>query len=50
MNTDKFIEVCPNFLRNVGMMRQWLNEERIDAPKKMVSNEDILYWLNIKES
>lgn len=33
-------------IRNVGMMRQWLNEDRITDPKKMVTNEDILHWLN----
>jgi hypothetical protein len=36
------------FRRNIGMMRQWLNEDRITDPKKMVSNavlEDLLHWL-----
>ena len=29
----------------VGMLRQWLNEDRIDDPQKLVSNEDLEYWL-----
>jgi len=30
---------------NIGMLRQWLNEDRIDEPNKMVTNEDIKHWL-----
>ena len=26
---------------NIGMLRQWLNEDRIDDPKKFVTNEQI---------
>lgn len=35
----------------MGMLRQWLNEDRIDSPKKMVTNEQLEYWLQapIKE-
>lgn len=33
-------------IQNIGMMRQWLNEDRITDPKNMVTNEDILHWLN----
>ena len=29
------------------MLRQFLNEDRIDDPKKMVTNSDIEYWLGI---
>jgi len=29
----------------IGMLRQWLNEDRIDDPKKMVTNEQIEMWL-----
>lgn len=29
-------------LKNVGFLRQWLNEKPAD---KMVTNEDIIYWL-----
>lgn len=32
----------------IGMLRQWLNEDRIDDPKKMVNNEDIEHWLDLK--
>lgn len=35
--------------RNIGMMRQWLNEDRITDVKKMVSNEELAYWLNLEE-
>jgi len=35
--------------RNVGLLRQWLNEDRITDPKKMVRNEDIEHWLNLKD-
>ena len=30
---------------NISMLRQWLNEDRITEPKRMVTNEDIIYWL-----
>lgn len=33
----------------IGMLRQWLNEDRITDPKKLVTNEDILHWLNLDE-
>ena len=29
----------------IGMLRQWLNEDRIDDSKKMVTNEQIEDWL-----
>ena len=29
----------------IGMLRQWLNEDRITEPKKMVTNEMIEHWL-----
>lgn len=29
----------------VGMLRQWLNEDRITDPQKMVTNEQIIKWL-----
>ena len=32
------------FLFKIGMLRQWLNEDRISDPSKMVSNEDLLNW------
>jgi len=31
----------------ISMLRQWLNEDRIDDPKKMITNSDIEYWLGI---
>lgn len=32
--------------QNIGMLRQWLNEDRITDISRMVTNEDILMWLN----
>ena len=32
--------------KKVGMLRQWLNEDRITDTNKMVSTEDLLHWLN----
>ena len=31
--------------KNIGMLRQWLNEDRITEPKKMITNEQIIDWL-----
>jgi hypothetical protein len=28
----------------IGFMRQWLNEDRITDPKKMVTDEELEYW------
>ena len=33
-----------------GMLRQWLNEDRITDTTKMVTNEDIEYWLSLDKS
>lgn len=30
--------------KSIGLMRQWLNEDRITDPKKMVTNEDLKIW------
>lgn len=32
--------------KNVGQLRQWLNEK---AENRLVTNEDIIFWLNTKE-
>ena len=32
------------FTRNVSMLRQWLNEDRITESSKMVTNEELLHW------
>jgi hypothetical protein len=34
--------------KEIGMLRQWLNEDRITDPKKMVTNEELLIWLTPK--
>lgn len=33
----------------IGMLRQWLNEERIKDGKYFVTNEDIEHWLHLYE-
>lgn len=30
---------------NIGLLRQWLNENRITEVSKMVTSEDLKYWL-----
>lgn len=30
---------------NIGQLRQWLNEDRITDPAKMVTNEELMVWL-----
>ncbi len=35
--------------RHVGMMRQWLNEDRITEPGRMVTNADLLHWLELDQ-
>lgn len=30
---------------SIGFLRQWLNEDRITDPNKMVTNEDLRHWL-----
>ena len=32
--------------QNIGMLRQWLNEDRITDSKKMVTNEQIEMWFD----
>ena len=34
-------------LMRIGMLRQWLNEERIKDGERFVTNEDIMYWLDL---
>lgn len=38
-----------NLEKNIGALRQWLNEDRITDPSKMVTNEEILSWLDPKK-
>lgn len=35
-------------VEKVGFLRQWLNEDRITDPNKMVTNEELLEWLRDK--
>lgn len=39
------IETIETDMIHIGMLRQWLNEDKISDPKKMVTNEDILHFL-----
>lgn len=41
-------EIITNEQR-IGMLRQWLNEDRITEPGKMVDNEQILHWLMLED-
>ena len=34
-----------SLIRQIGLLRQWLNEDRITEPKKMITNKDIKDWL-----
>lgn len=44
---DQIIELFDKRLeRNVGMLRQWLNERN---SKELLTNEDLLYWLNLNK-
>lgn len=36
--------------KNIHLLRQWLNEDRIDDPKKFVTNEQIEKWLLTKKT
>ena len=38
-----------SLLGRVGSLRQWLNEDRITDNKKMVTNEDIKFWLGLDQ-
>ena len=33
--------------QNVGMLRQWLNEDRIKDPARFVTNEELNHWLGL---
>lgn len=39
------IETIETDMAHIGMLRQWLNEDRIDINKKMVTNEELLNFL-----
>lgn len=34
-----------SLIKKIGLLRQWLNEDRITEPKKMITNKDIKDWL-----
>lgn len=35
----------PSLEQAVGFLRQWLNEDRISDPARMVTSEEIMHWL-----
>jgi len=35
--------------KRIGFLRQWLNEDRITDPDKMVTNAEIMNWLSQEE-
>lgn len=42
-------EVMERIGENIGMLRQWLNEDRITDTKRLVSNDDIKHWIFINK-
>jgi hypothetical protein len=38
-------DVPPEMHQKIQFLRQWLNEDRITDPKKMVTNADLWHWL-----
>ena len=38
-------EIADEVKKKVGLMRQWLNEDRITDNNKMVTSEELLHWL-----
>lgn len=44
---NKILEREKELSVNIGMLRQWLNEDRIDDPNKMVTNEQVQKWLQL---
>lgn len=48
VNPDTLKHVVKELIRGkikVGMLRQWLNEDRITEPGRMVTNEQLEHWL-----
>lgn len=53
LDIDDTIDYADNFIttllekqeREISMLRQWLNEDRITDPTKMITNDDIKHWL-----
>lgn len=41
MKTTDYLELK----HNIGLLRQWLNEDRITDTSKMVTNEQLEQWL-----
>jgi len=61
INTTRAIKICSQALADnrrkvveelkpkIGMLRQWLNEDRITDVNKMVDNEQIEKWLGLQD-
>ena len=45
----KFLSDLTELEHNIGMLRQWLNEDRICDINRMVTNEQIGSWLKLRE-
>ena len=43
--TNAHAEGVRDTLKNVGMLRQWLNEDRIKDVDRFVTNEELEHWL-----
>ena len=41
----KHIEIDVITKVRISFLRQWLNEDRITDPKKMVTDKELAYWL-----
>lgn len=45
----KIIEIDLDKLpRNISLLRQWLNEDRITDEKKLVDELQLIYWITLK--
>lgn len=41
---DECDEKLTKFNQSIGLLRQWLNENKITDPKKMVTDEELKEW------
>ena len=48
-HTSKGMKEVKTTTIEIGMLRQWLNEDRITDPEKMVTNDQIITWLTLSK-
>lgn len=48
--TEQATQQAGELQRRVGMLRQWLNEDRIADARNFVSNNELMFWLTGDES